>query len=205
MGGYGSGGGRGAGRCEQRCRLEMPHMRKLGYLTPGAVSVMSWTWRERLVGSISVFACADGIELRYQAKGEPIREFVSYAYTSAGFGRRARFQCPGCNRSCDVLYLGGRHFRCRLCLRLTYVTQYEPDYERARTKAHKFKRKIDPKAKIVVSSFPEKPKWMRWATYLRMQEQHDALCEQYVHGFELMVNGRFFDFRQARNSEKSRW
>jgi hypothetical protein len=101
--------------------------------------------------------------------------------------RTARFQCPGCGRPCDGLYLGGRRFRCRRCLRLTYASQYEPGYERARTKAHKLKRKLDPEAKIVFGRFPEKPKWMRWATYLRTQVRHNDLRTQYESGWLTMA------------------
>ncbi len=42
---------------------------------------------------------------------------------------------------------------------------------------------LDPAAKIVFGSFPQKPKWMRWATYRRLQERHDALRAQYESGW----------------------
>ncbi len=190
-GNYNSGGGRGAGRCERRPCLELPQIRKMGYLTPGSASILSWNWRGDPAGSIRVFARTDGIELDYSANGEPVREFVAYTYTTAGFGPRARFQCPGCGRPCDSLYVGtGARFRCRLCLRLTYGSQYDASYERAREKACKLKRKCDPGAKIM-DAFPARPKWMRTATYQRLRKRHDDLMERYHSGFVAMAQRRF--------------
>ena len=191
VGTYNSGGGRGAGRCEQRLRLEMQHLRKLGYLVPGIVAPISWNRSGKPSGSILIAVSADSIELRYAANGEPVREFVAFRYTTAGFGRRARFECPGCGRPCDVLYIGtGARFRCRLCLRLTYDSQYDAGYERARERALKLKRKCDPGAKIT-DGFPQKPKWMRWGTYQRLRKRHDDLMQRYCGGFAAMALRRF--------------
>ncbi len=131
----------------------------------------------------------------YTADGVPIREFVTFTYTTAGFGPRARFQCPGCGQPSDGPYLGVKHYRCRLCLRLTYLSQYDAAYERARDRAHKLKRKCDPSAKVADERFPLKPKWMRWRTYDRMRARHDALMQRYYGGFVAMAEQRFGPLR----------
>jgi hypothetical protein len=134
-----------------------------------------------------------GLDLHFTKEGRSVRQFVPFTYTSAGFGQRARLQCPGCFRACDCLYMG-RRFLCRLCLRLTFLSQYEPAHERARMKANRIRRKLGGEGNIE-DDLPEKPKWMRWATFERLQDQHEALYEQYDEGFARSVFrrlGRYF-------------
>ena len=37
--------------------------------------------------------------------------------------------------------------------------------------------------------FPDKPKWMRWRTYHRLEAEDDRLMEMYEGGFSMMVAG----------------
>ena len=133
MGSYGR-SGRGAGRCERCFRLEMIWLRRRGNLAPGRLSTITWSFMGDATASMQIFASESGLDLLFTKDRGPVRQIVPFAYTKAGFGERARLQCPGCFRACDCLYMGSR-FLCRLCLRLTFLSQYEPAHERARMKA----------------------------------------------------------------------
>jgi hypothetical protein len=95
------------------------------------------------------------------------------------------FACPNCYRTCSVLY-GGRRFYCRQCWRLTYASQYEDRWERARGQAEKIRAKLGQPGFIDFDSthdFPEKPKWMRWHTYRRLRAKDSQLMRAYEDGF----------------------
>jgi hypothetical protein len=179
MGGFSSGRrNRHARRCESWHRVEMAHLRRHHLLRPGTVTVLSWTNRGRPTGSIGYRACADRIELHYTCNDESVRQEISFTHTPTNFdGWRKRFECPRCWRPCDVLY-GGRRFFCRKCWRLTYQSQYDQWWERARSRAEKIRTKLGQPGFITpydFDRFPDKPKWMRWATYERLKSEDAQL------------------------------
>ena len=191
MGGWNSGrNNRGAGRCESWHRLELPWLRKQGYLQPGRWSTITWSRGAERTGSIGFYAYADHAELRYSCNGEDVVQRITYRYTPTNFGaRRMWFACPNCFRACGVLY-GGRRFYCRECWRLTYASQYEALFERARSQAEKIRAKLGKPGFIDVDcthDFPKKPKWMRWHTYRRLRAKDSELMRTYEDGFCLMA------------------
>jgi hypothetical protein len=125
-------------------------------------------------------------ELRYSCNGENVVQRICYHYTPTNFGgRRMWFQCPNCYRACSGLY-GGRRFYCRKCWRLTYASQYEVWWERARSQAEKIRAKLGQPGFIDIDSthdFPDKPKRMRWHTYRRLQAKHSKLMRAHEDGF----------------------
>ena len=189
MGGWNSGrNNRGAGRCESWHRLELPWLRKQGYLRAGRRSTIMWSRGGDQTGSIGFYACDDHAELRYCCNGENVVQRIGYRYTPTNFGaRRMWFACPNCYRACGVLY-GGRRFYCRTCWRLTYASQYDERFERARSKASKIRERLGQKTAMPDDEpFPDKPKWMRWHTYRRLRAKDSELLRTYEDGFCLMA------------------
>src|SRR5262245_6953842 len=87
-------------------------------------------------------------------------------------GGLRRWICsPGCGRRCRILY-GGHRLRCRKCLGLRYQCHMLQKHDRAYRQAEKVARRCDPKAQWG-QSFPDKPKWMRWATYERLADKNE--------------------------------
>lgn len=196
MGGWNSGrNNRGAGRCEAWHRVELSWLRKHDYLRPGRSCRIWWHMRGEETGAIAYYAFEHHAELRYCCNGENVIQRISYRYTPTNFGgRRLHFECPRCNRSCDVLY-GGRRFYCRKCWRLTYASQYDDWWERCRNRAEKIRTKLGKPGFITpdeAEDFPDKPKWMRWRTYHPLEAEDDRLMAMYQGGFGLMV-AKFMD------------
>ena len=187
MGGWNSGRNhRGAGRCEAWHRVELTYLRKNDFLRPGRRSTLLWHRGGERTGSIGFCAFEDHAELRYSCDGESVAQRIDYRYTPTNFGsRRMWFACPNCRRACGVLY-GGRRFYCRQCWRLTYASQYEDWWERARSRAEKIRAKLGQPGFIDIDSthdFPEKPKRMRWRTYRRLRAKDSQLMRAYEDGF----------------------
>ena len=185
MGGWNGGrNNRGAARCEQRYRVELASLRRREALAPGRRCVISWSCGGEPSGSVGFHAFQDHAELRYVCQGETVNQRIPYRYTATNFGgRRLRFACPRCNRPCDVLY-GGRRFFCRSCQMLTYSSQYGAEWERARDRAERIRRKLGGPtfADDDTEDFPPKPKGMRWRTYERLKVQNDWLMAIYGDG-----------------------
>ncbi len=194
MGGYLSGGGRGAGKCEAMHRIEMAWMRKQGYLNPGRWATISWSRGREPTGRIGTRAHDGWLELNYSVNGEPIKDAVYYRRTRTNFGGwRDWFECPNCGRACSVLY-GGKHFRCRTCYRLTYSSQYEEAWERLRGKAERVRKKLGDRTGLSVGDFnpfPPRPKGMHHQTYERLEQQDLAYQERLALGFEASFYSRF--------------
>jgi hypothetical protein len=194
MGGYLSGGGRGASRCEAMHRIEINWMRENGYLNPGRWATTSWSRGNEPTGSIGTGAHDGWLELVYRANDETIRDVVRYRRTQTNFGGwRDWFECPRCLRACGVLY-GGKYFRCRKCHRLTYSSQYEEAWERIRSKADRIRKKLGDRHGISVGDlnpFPPRPKGMHHRTYRRLERQDLAYQELLALGFESAFYARF--------------
>jgi hypothetical protein len=103
-----------------------------------------------------------------------IAERVPLVHTAQPFGgERLWFACPECGRRCAVLY-GGRRFLCRCCVGLPYTSQSEAAPDRLRRRARLIRERLGGSDYANLSlDFPPKPKWMRWATYERLQAESE--------------------------------
>ncbi len=79
------------------------------------------------------------------------------------------FLCAVCTRRCAILYRSG----CRKCAGLHYAGEHEGRLDRMYRKAFKIRDRLGQASGGLVAPFPEKPKRMRWHTYLRIRK--DAL------------------------------
>jgi len=91
-------------------------------------------------------------------------------------GQRAWFLCPtpGCAQRTAILN-GGPTFTCRHCGELAYASRAERSAARAIRRVHKIRERLG-WGRSVSFGHGDKPKGMRWATFERLVEQHDALA-----------------------------
>jgi hypothetical protein len=101
-------------------------------------------------------------------------------------GRQWYFMCPVRNRPASVLWKppGANRF----CSRQTWGRQvaYQSQFNDATNRAHDGKARI--KARLIGDNdphewdLPPRPKWMRWATYNRLERQYDHYDEVLDYG-----------------------
>ena len=82
-------------------------------------------------------------------------------------GVRSWFECPSCNRRCAILYPS----RCRICCNGRYKIELMGPHDRKITQVIKMRRQLGQTKGGTIASFPKKPKWMRWHTYLHRREK----------------------------------
>jgi hypothetical protein len=119
------------------------------------------------------------LRLRYEiahhsAATGPQDYSVALATTTPHFGgRQWWFLCPATGRRCRKLFLpnGGRRFLSRQAYGLFYRSQAAGRMERMRTRIGKLCRRLGGAWSVSSCDLPPKPKWMRWATYRRMEAQ----------------------------------
>lgn len=96
-----------------------------------------------------------------------VDKLIEVEWTRPNYGGRRRwFRCPICRRRCNVLYMG-LGIACRTCWHMIYPSQAS----RSERGWSRYYRILD---RLGGVNEP-KPKWMRWATFERLQEQAN-LC-----------------------------
>jgi hypothetical protein len=159
--------------------LDMPYLRKLGGLEPGAVRELHWNRGGKPSGSILTIAGIDGrsIDLAYsvtrRGDTEPtsIRETVDLDFTPCHYGgERPWFRCPHCYKRRGVLYSVGGRFHCRQCHKLAYSSTREDDLTRSFARADALRKRLGARTGggLYGERFPLKPKGMHWDTYDRL-------------------------------------
>jgi hypothetical protein len=181
--------------------IDVRRWQRAGTLWPGSWRSWQWSRDGEVTASIQVRAEADRVVLayRYREHGgdwEDIEEPVRLDTTDCHYGgSRTWFRCPavGCGRRVAILYGAGRYFACRRCYGLAYSSQRENAGDRAMRRADNIRIRLGGEPGIL-NPFPDKPKWMRWRTYDRLQGQADELAERSLlavaHHFKLFERGR---------------
>lgn len=82
-------------------------------------------------------------------------------------GTRNWFLCPTCARRCVLLY--GDGYVCRICANGRYASELASPRDRKLRKALKARKRLGQQAGGIVAPFPQEPKHMHWATYLRIR------------------------------------
>ena len=184
MGGFGSGRHGGKSTTSDMHVLDIRKIARAGRLTPGQSFGWQWTCNGEKIAAINMKTETDRVMLDYrtrdrggewQAMNYPVR--LSWTPCTYG-GQRAWWLCPaaGCGRRVAVLY-GGKVYACRHCHQLAYRTQREQPHDRAGSKADKLRDRLQWDAGILNSN-GGKPKGMHWATFERLEAQHDVLVNQ---------------------------
>jgi len=181
MGGLGSGSWSrwdSKSTTESQHRIDIRWLKKQGYLRPGSVRYLSWSWRNKQTGYINYRMEADRMVLdyRYRFNGgewEDVEQTVSFDRTPCNYGEhRTWFLCPRCWKRVAVLYGAGKYFLCRHCYNLTYSSQQESRLNRLMRKARKIREGMGGCGNLM-DSFPDKPKNMHWKTYWRLRERSE--------------------------------
>lgn len=198
MGGFGSGRSGGKSTTGDMLALDIRRLSRDGLLKPGLSFNWKWSRSGEPVGNINICTGVDRVTLDYRARDhggewQPMNYPVWIAWTPCTYGgRRAWWLCPaaGCGRRVAILY-GGKVYACRHCYRLAYRSQREQAHDRETSAADKLRAKLQWEPGILNGN-GDKPKGMHWATFERLQAQHDALVNRSIAG--LMVKfGRFVD------------
>lgn len=153
MGGYGSGPGGGRPTVEGSLRLELPRLRRAGYLKPGSRVSGTWSWSRGgdPSGSVSL-SCAVGPEgtsemvISFSHKGEPVTQRIRLEGVPMKFGGwRWYARCPFSGRRCTTLVMpnGGHRFASVKAWRLPYASQNEDAFGRAHRRIAKANERLD--------------------------------------------------------------
>lgn len=173
-------------------KLDLNRLVRKQFVKPGAnigIRGITWThsyWGEVATGVISadMSGQAEGW-LRIQL-GSLDQRIMLVARTRHYGGRQWYFVCPVMNRLASVLWRPPGAIR--FCSRQTWGRQvaYNSQYSDAMNRAHAGKARI--KSRLIANldpdhwDFPPKPKWMRWATYKRYEDQYDHFEDVLDHG-----------------------
>jgi len=88
--------------------------------------------------------------------------------------------CPECGRRCRIVFVHLDRVGCRVCWRLTYRSQLQPDDMRARHRLYALAERLGGDSDDVTEwgRPPPRPPRMRRATYARHVGRWDALAER---------------------------
>lgn len=182
MGGYNSGGGRGAMRQGHFWDLDIAVLKRLDMLRPGYQKSLVWSTNGEERARVQVECHGDHLILNYKSRQrggewEPIRDCIQLTYTYPNYGgRRAWFICPSCNKRKRVLW-GRTYYRCAKCYGMTHDSQYEDRASRLLDRAQKIKIKLGGEVSCF-EPFPPKPKGMHWRTYNARREEFEYVYHQ---------------------------
>lgn len=177
MGGYNSGGGRGAPREANFWKMDIATLKRCDMLKPNHWRDLVWSTNGKEVARIRVEAFADHLNLVYRSRGrgedwQTIHDRIPLAFTTPHYGgRRTWFVCPSCNARKGTLW-GRTCYRCARCHGMTYASQYEDRASRLLDRAQKIKIRMGGEPSCF-APFPPKPKGMHWRTYeSRLADYH---------------------------------
>jgi hypothetical protein len=128
------------------------------------------------------------INLYFSAEDRDCHQLV-YLYRTQPHlgGDRWWFVCPGEDQRLRMLYLppGAKRFGSRRAYQLAYASQRESAKDRAIRRARKIKARLGGDGALLGDP-PEKPLWMRWATYRRLAGQLAAAEQAAVRSLRIL-------------------
>lgn len=153
MGGYGSGRWVGRPTVEASLRLELPRLKRAGYLKLGSRVSGTWSWslggqpcgRVALVCQIR----SDGhgsLDISFERNGQGVDQHICLEPMSMRFGGwRWYARCPMTGGRCTTLVLpnGGHRFASVKAWRLPYASQREDIFGRAHRRIAKANERLD--------------------------------------------------------------
>ncbi len=179
-------------RCylESGIKLDLNRLARRGFIQPGTATApvgIAWNsdyWGEVATGIITA-DMSDTYEgwFRIQIGDELDQRIILVARQRHFGGRQWYFICPYMTRRVSVLWMpnGAHHFACRQRWgrSVAYTSQCVDRIARAHRGQARIKSRLcsiggfDPDE----WNLPPKPKWMRWSTYNRAEEQFDRYEE----------------------------
>lgn len=177
MGGFGSGRyaagyERGKQVVEQYPVIDIKQFKKFLYESRKTEYVSSNDDNVLLIKEIIVDPEEMNIHIVFKGK----EDLVYIDKTACHFGGwRHWFNCPCCNKRVGKLYHGHYGFACRECYNLNYLSQQlsKTDSYYHNLQAERIAKKIDPHYKMDYSHprFPNKPKYMKFIPYFKLQKK----------------------------------
>jgi hypothetical protein len=161
---------------ESQHRIDIRWLKKQGYLRPGNVGSLSWSWGDEQTVFINYRMETDRMVLNClhwsQGEGwEDVEQAISFYRTPCNYGGfRTWFLCPRCWQRIAVLYGAGKYFLCRHCYNLTYASQQESREDRLMRKARKIRRRLG-MGDDLMEPIWFKPKNMHQKTFNRLCEE----------------------------------
>ena len=153
MGGSGSGRSGGRPTVESSLRLELPLLRRAGYLMAGHSVSGSWSWSRggECTGTVRI-ACTVDVEgtselvVSFSHEGEAVTQRIRLEGVPMRFGGwRWYARCPFNGRRCTTLVMpnGGDQFASVKAWRLPYASQNEDRIGRAHRRIAKAEAKLE--------------------------------------------------------------
>lgn len=175
---YGAGRPGWRAKAEGCMRLDVRDLDRRQLLRTG---FFTWRWSNSYtgeeVGSISIQAASDSLELRFNCDGRPVAQHIVIDRTPCPFGgSRPWLRCDRCFLRVAVLYLRGGRFTCRHCGRVAYSSQSEDALGRTWRRQNKLESRLGEDWK--------RPTGMRRATFESIlsriwdceEQRDDAIC-----------------------------
>ena len=154
---------------EHLMRLDIRAIHRRGLLWVGGTNTWSWSRGGEHVGSVRFTVEIDSIRLAYSVSGQDASQCIATNTTPCAYGgSRTWFSCPACCRRAALLYLRSGRFACRSCQGVSYASQSGSESDRVHARYHKLHAIIE----------NGKPKWQRWATFNRLEEQFEWADER---------------------------
>lgn len=166
MGGYGSGRSGGRPTVESSPRLELPRLRRAGYLKPGCRVSGTWSWSRGGEPSCSVgMVCTvdmsgqSTIVLSFTLRGDAVTQQIRLEAAPMRFGGfRWYALCPFSGQRCTTLVLpnGGNRFASVKGWRLPYSSQNEDAIGRAHRRIAKAEARLERMSKYARTASRER-------------------------------------------------
>lgn len=176
---------------EECLRIEMPFLKKMGYLDPISIGTLSWNVGGNPSGSVRFNIDEYSMELNYKCrKGneewEEVKQLIRLVETPCNYGGfRKWFECPNCHRRVGTLCSASKYFLCRHCYTLTYASCSEHWIGRITRKQDRIKKKLG--GNSYDEWIPKKPKGMHWKTYKKYRDQYLYLDDHSYQAFNKML------------------
>ncbi len=196
-------------RLETGLKLDINRLARRGFIQPGAQTNGGINWTNNYTGeqiaSGIITADMSGTDRPhgwFRIQIGNLDQLIHLVARPRYFGgRQWYFVCPYMNRCASVLWKppGAREFACRQ--RWGRQVAYNSQFSDRVNRAHQGKARINSRLCAIGGfdpdewDFPPKPKWMRWRTYNRVEEQFDryeSILEEGTYSLvaKLLARGR---------------
>ncbi len=177
-------------RLESGLKLDINRLARRGFIRPGAATGpvgIAWNsdyWGEIATGTITADMRGEDGHGWFQIKVGHLDQHIDLVARPRHFGgRQWFFICPYLQQRCMVLWRppGAGTFACRK--RWGRQVAYNSQFLGPDDLAHRGQARIKSRLCSIGGfnpeewDFPPKPKWMRWSTYRRAEEQFDRYEE----------------------------
>ncbi|MFC3094893.1 hypothetical protein DRW07_17725 [Alteromonas sediminis] len=156
--------------------IDLRRFKQRGWLKFNSIGTLSWTRAGYKIGEVEYVMTENAFHISYYSSqiNQSITQSIHIKKTACNFGgSRLWFECPSCRKNVLLLY-GGEQFHCRKCHELVHPSVNESKIYRALRAVEKYQNKLSQGSNLCALDgidWIEKPKWMRWHTYEKIQQK----------------------------------